>query len=361
MLKTTSYRTGVSPLGRRLACAVRDSSGTPSHTASTLLEVLLATFRADGGALFITDPSTTLFSGGAVANLPAGSCSPFFEVEVGSEHARSFARSAARETGASALSRSPSYQREPLLRQVLEPFGYIDELRVTCLASGVCWGAISLWRRPGDGCFVAVDEHLLDEVAGQLGEVLRASVVASMTRSAHATRRHGIVVFDSERVIEVSPEASLLLGLLDTKAVNRYQFLEYLRRRASVDPQVSLLLTSEEGQWFSADAYPLDSPGCVAVVLSDATPTDLMKTLIAAAGLTGREVQVALLICRGSSDADIARSLSISTHTAQDHVKSIRAKLGVSSRSAIAARLFADYYFTHLLETASIGGRHGTT
>jgi DNA-binding CsgD family transcriptional regulator len=275
-------------------------------------------------------------------------------VELGSPSPRSFARSAVLRRPASALSRCAGYERDPLYERVVATFGYADELRVTCSASGACWGAVSLWRRAQDGLFTATHERLLDDVAGQLGDRLRASVVTSMTQGSQGPRRHGLIVIEDERVVDVSPEAVRLMGALEHDPLNHYRFLEYLTTQAAADPEMSLLLTSEEGQWFSADAYPMGTPGRTAIVLSDAAPTHLLKTLTAGARLTPREVEVALLICRGCSDSEIARQLGISQNTAQDHVKAIRAKLGVSRRSAITARLFADYYFQDFLTVASI-------
>lgn len=56
-------------------------------------------------------------------------------------------------------------------------------------------------------------------------------------------------------------------------------------------------------------------------------------------GLTRREAEVALLAAAGLSNDAIAERLYISPHTARHHVESVLAKLGVSSRSAIALQL----------------------
>jgi DNA-binding CsgD family transcriptional regulator/pimeloyl-ACP methyl ester carboxylesterase len=57
----------------------------------------------------------------------------------------------------------------------------------------------------------------------------------------------------------------------------------------------------------------------------------------APARLSPRERQVAELIAAGQSNADIAKSLSISERTAEAHAEHIRAKLDFRSRSQIAA------------------------
>lgn len=56
-------------------------------------------------------------------------------------------------------------------------------------------------------------------------------------------------------------------------------------------------------------------------------------------GLTARQAEVAGLVARGASNADIADRLHISPHTARHHVARILKKLNISSRSSIAPTL----------------------
>ena len=55
------------------------------------------------------------------------------------------------------------------------------------------------------------------------------------------------------------------------------------------------------------------------------------------AQLTARQLEVLRLVAGGHTDQQVARALSLSAHTVHRHVSNIRAKLGVSSRSAAAA------------------------
>lgn len=57
-------------------------------------------------------------------------------------------------------------------------------------------------------------------------------------------------------------------------------------------------------------------------------------------GFTPREAAVALRLAAGESNRAIADALSISPHTARHHTESVLAKLGLSSRAGVAARLF---------------------
>jgi DNA-binding CsgD family transcriptional regulator len=55
--------------------------------------------------------------------------------------------------------------------------------------------------------------------------------------------------------------------------------------------------------------------------------------------LTTREAEVALLLAKGASDAEVARWLGMSVHTARHHGEHVFAKIGIHSRKALALHL----------------------
>ena len=57
--------------------------------------------------------------------------------------------------------------------------------------------------------------------------------------------------------------------------------------------------------------------------------------------LTGREVDVLLLVADDLEDAEIAERLGISVTTVQAHMRSMRRKAGVRSRAGLVARCYA--------------------
>ncbi len=89
-------------------------------------------------------------------------------------------------------------------------------------------------------------------------------------------------------------------------------------------------------------------------MLAASTPAELFGSLVAGVGLSAREVEVTRLLCQGLTDTEIARELGISAHTAHDHVRAVRRKLGVRNRGEVAARIFADHYLDRFLETADV-------
>jgi DNA-binding CsgD family transcriptional regulator len=65
-----------------------------------------------------------------------------------------------------------------------------------------------------------------------------------------------------------------------------------------------------------------------------------MTEALLGAGLTAREAEVVGHLARGSSNADLAATLGISTRTAEKHTQNAFRKLGVTSRSQAAAKVW---------------------
>ena len=88
-------------------------------------------------------------------------------------------------------------------------------------------------------------------------------------------------------------------------------------------------------------------PGVLVGVRVPASPWPSTDVLRDRAGLTRREADVALGLAQGLSNDRLAEVLCISPHTARRHTERVMAKLGVASRSSVAAAL---------LDPSGIGG-----
>jgi DNA-binding CsgD family transcriptional regulator len=88
--------------------------------------------------------------------------------------------------------------------------------------------------------------------------------------------------------------------------------------------------------------------GLILIEEGDGTPLD-DDALTVRFRLSGREIAVARLIGLGLGNDQIAQRLAISPHTARRHTERVLRKLGVTSRSAVAARLMG----------ADTGSSHG--
>ena len=73
--------------------------------------------------------------------------------------------------------------------------------------------------------------------------------------------------------------------------------------------------------------------------IEPASGDQLVGLLLEAYDLSARERDVCREVIGGHATAEIASRLFISTHTVQDHLKSIFVKVGVRSRGELVARL----------------------
>ncbi|HYG92533.1 MAG TPA: helix-turn-helix transcriptional regulator [Nocardioides sp.] len=335
---------------------VAPTTVSPADVALAALRSAREVVACDGAALMVLDPATHLPFTGAVDEMPQESCHPFFAFELG-DHPRTFRRMA--------LDRSPADRihaddapEDPLVATMLVPHGFAAEIRAVCRDAQAAWGGITLVRRPGARPFTPVDQDRIDRFAAGVGKRLRAAVVGSLERPGGgpvptlAAGSLGVLVVEHGTVVEVSPEVTEVLRELGHPTPDEYRHLDLLRALARDEAPFTTVLRTPLG-WLTAHGTPL-SEGRVAIALSAAGPERLLGTRVVAAGLSAREVEVTRLLCRGLTDREIARELGVSEHTAHDHVRSVRGKLGVRSRAEVSATIFAERYFEEFLGTAAV-------
>ncbi|AGP51692.1 hypothetical protein M271_00265 [Streptomyces rapamycinicus NRRL 5491] len=101
-------------------------------------------------------------------------------------------------------------------------------------------------------------------------------------------------------------------------------------------------IRGRSGRWLSLHASPLNGgpdPASVAVTMNPAPATDVAEVLLLAYGLTPRERDMLARVVAGLPSRAIATELHITVATVQDHLKSVFAKTGVRSRSALVATI----------------------
>jgi DNA-binding CsgD family transcriptional regulator len=103
---------------------------------------------------------------------------------------------------------------------------------------------------------------------------------------------------------------------------------------------------SRAGRWAVLHAAPLrtgDSEA-IAVIIEEASPSELAPVLMMAYRLTRSEQALTLLVCRGLSTGEMAQELHITPNTVQDHLKSIFEKTGVRGRRELVATILREQY-----------------
>jgi DNA-binding CsgD family transcriptional regulator len=110
------------------------------------------------------------------------------------------------------------------------------------------------------------------------------------------------------------------------------------------DPQraVQVRVRGLDGRWAVVEASRMNgAPDLLAVTVHAAGPRQILDLFCCACGLTHREHEVIELVVDGLDTRAIAKHLSISHFTVQEHLQSAFGKLGVSSRLELTTRIIA--------------------
>jgi DNA-binding CsgD family transcriptional regulator len=314
-------------------------------------QVLAALRRAisiDAAFFATADPETLLFTG-ALSEEPLAAMAPrFLDNELGGQDVNTF----------SDLVRSPGHVRlldtatraermaSARYRDIMRPVGLGDELRAALVTDGHCWGYLCLHREDGELGFTSGEAQLVRRLAPHVAHALRQAMLLHRP-AADVSNRPGVVLLDGQmELVASTPEADALLPLIGHGSsrlplpVSVYSVAAAL---GTPDRPPSVRVRATTGGWLHLHASHLRSASDmhIAVVVEPAEPQSTLGVLLAAYGLTAREVDVARLVLHGDSTKAIAGSLHISAHTVQDHLKSVFDKVGVPSRRDLVVHLLA--------------------
>lgn len=313
------------------------------HAAA--LRVVAADIRSELACWATIDPESLLISGmtGGDTALPARYEPLLAEAEYAGHEPHAFADLARRGRPTARLSDLPRRERErsTRLQTVWRPLGIEDEVRVVFVADGSCWGAAGMVRSGPD--FSDRELEYLTRVAPVIARATRVSV-----RSEAAVASSGgaaiVVVGARGELRAMTAAARDWQDRLDDLAPGR--FLTMMRimaagTRSTAAGGLRSRLRGPDGQWAVLEASSLTGPDedQVAVSIAPAGTDVQLGMLLSAYGLTAREREVCHEVIGGHSTAVIAERLVISTHTVQDHLKSVFRKVGVRSRGELVAHL----------------------
>ncbi|MFE6778055.1 LuxR C-terminal-related transcriptional regulator [Streptomyces sp. NPDC057702] len=260
--------------------------------------------------------------------------------------------------------------RSSRFRRLLRDQGVHDELRAVFRIGARPWGLLSLFRTAE--AFGPRETALLAGLSQPLAERLRTFAQPAATARGTDPPAPGLILFDADgEATSVNDEARDHLARLPAgPAFPTPLGLELpiwvmgaaLQARAVAEGRARgnarVRLRTVDGRWLTCHASCLTGagggPGPVALVIEPATPADLAVLVAEAYGLTSRELEITQLTARGMATAEIATTLFISPHTVRDHLKTVFAKAGVTSRGALVARLFTDHYWPALPEPADL-------
>lgn len=229
-------------------------------------------------------------------------------------------------------------------REMLEPGGAADELRVSFVDPFGPWGSLVLFsatRRYTDA-----DADLLARMVPSVAQGLRIGLL-DLADLPDADDAPAVVVLDGDDRVELADaRAAQRLELLGTTiyeplpaALSVVSALARLR-----DPLRPARARARypNGRWIAVDGTPLDEEprGRIAIVIQPASAPDVLDAALRSLGLTAREREIASRLVAGRMNKEIAFELGISAHTVGDHVKAVFEKTGARSRGELQHRVF---------------------
>lgn len=255
-------------------------------------------------------------------------------------------------------------------RDLLLPADIPHELRAAFVLRGRVWGAVHIARRASSGAFQQRDADALAALTTAIARGIRASLRFDAARRGAGIEAPGMVVLGPHDEVElITPPARDLLAALhpgesgytgETIPTPVLALASYARSTPDGGQGDGNVVTVPGGDgWVTLHASLPGPPGDgrVAIVLEPATGARSATVRLEAFGATAREREIATLLARGLSRAEIAETLVVSPHTVEDHVKNLYAKVGVASRQELVARVFLDEYLPEVVRRTPLTSR----
>jgi DNA-binding CsgD family transcriptional regulator len=341
----------------RLCHAGLDSTTLRREVMNEMRQVL----PADAWCFPTADPATLMITGNVGEGLPAEAAPRFFEIEYSLEDFNKFAELARRPSPVGSLREATEgdLSRSARWREVFHPLGLNDDLRAALVADGACWGYLAL-HRGGTSSFSAEDLQFVSRVVGHLAEGLRVSLIVEASETQESIDGPGLVLLnDAFEVVSGSVSGKQWLtelgeqpdiGVLPASVYAVAAQLRALEQSVSPGPELipRARVRTSSGRWMIVHATRLSDAernGQIAVIIEPAHPAEIAPLIVRAYDLSPRERDITQQVIRGLSTIEIAEHLFISANTVQDHLKAIFAKVGVSSRRELVARIWSEQYW----------------
>jgi DNA-binding CsgD family transcriptional regulator len=344
--------------------AIRASTSDPGPYRHQALEVLRTGVDFDAYVWLLTDPVSAV-GAAPLADVP---CLPELPALIKSKYATRPHRWTGLQRGPSPVGRladpaSGGLSGAVVWRQVMGRYGVSDVASVVFADQFGCWGFLDLWLIDSPTPFSAADAAWLTGLAPALTAGLRHCQSLTFVEPALTDRPDlGPVVLTLDDDLRITSRTAVsqrwLERLLPPRAgesavpASVYNVAaQLLAVEAGVDdhPPVARVHLAD-GFWLTlraarlADEGSADSDverptsGLIAVTIEETSAADRLELFGRVFGLTVREEELLQLLAVGSDTRGLARRMSLSEHTVQDHLKSIFAKTGAHDRITLLSR-----------------------
>jgi DNA-binding NarL/FixJ family response regulator len=333
-----------------------------------VLAVLREVIDFDAYVWLLTDPVTTV-GAAPVADVP---CLPELPALIKAKYATTVNRWTVLQ-----LKKSPigtlrdavggELDRSLMWREVLCRYGIGDMVSAVFADQFGCWGFLDLWRNNTRGSFSAADAGFLAAAAVPLATALRHSQARTFVDPATQHRPDlGPVVLTLDDDLRITSRTAASRGWLDAllppeadeRAIPASVYnvaAQLLAVEQGVDAHPAFARTHlADGFWLalraarlSPDQPPASGAATIVVTIEEASASERVELFGRAFGLSAREYELVGLLATGSDTRSMAREMSLSEHTIQDHLKSIFAKTGAHDRVTVLSRALGTRLETH--------------
>ena len=251
--------------------------------------------------------------------------------------------------------------RSLVWREVMSRHGVSDVASAVFADQYGCWGFLDLWRHRHQDPFDAADADLLATLSAPLARALRRCQARTFIEPAAARRRDaGPVVLTLDDGLRITSRTAASRAWLDVllppgpseQAVPASVYnvaAQLLSAEAGIDDHAAVTRTHLAGGfWLTLRAARLSSEpeapasagggGTIVVTIEEASAADRLHLFGRAFGFTSRERELLSLLAVGSDTRALARQMSLSEHTVQDHLKSIFVKTDSRDRITLLSR-----------------------
>jgi DNA-binding CsgD family transcriptional regulator len=261
-------------------------------------------------------------------------------------------------------------ERSTRYAEYLRPLGLAYEMCGAFTSGGYLWGSMNLTRESGSPDFEPREARLLRHIAPHLGNGLKVATLRVHTPMEEgATDVPGVLTLDYQgKVVQHTLAAERWLrdledlgpGWRERGDLPRAIRTVVLSLRRALSPErdrdeesiPTLRARARSGRWLTlygsmTEATPERRAETV-IIIEPTKPEELLPFSMSAYGLSPREEELVKLVVRGLSTTRISRTLFISEHTVQNHLRSVFEKVGVRSRGELVKRLFFDNLYPTL-------------
>lgn len=239
-----------------------------------------------------------------------------------------------------------------VFREILNGCGVTDVASVVFRSRSGCWGFLDLWRM--SGTYSEADLAFLTSISPPVTSALRSCQAATFRLARSHAVRTGPIVLMMSPTLEVRAQTSetdeylrlLVPTGLDGRPIPAAAYnvaAQLLARETGVDDHPAWARAHlDGGTWVTlraariggeADASERD----IAVTIELTASAQRLEVFGRASALSVREMTLLGHLMSGSDTRTIADAMCVSQNTVQDHLKSVFAKTGASSRRVLLA------------------------